>query len=351
MSENDKALNEWLDNQQGRYKYSCNAAFEKFMCYLKEKQGWIEVSGDLILAKHGENRKSDDKKIKYYFDDLIPRFIQWYEASGVSHNSAVVWASMIKSFFLYHREPLQVQKRIRVEEVKKRYHAYTKDELISMVKVGDLEEKAVIMLGTQLGIRVGDFVQLKRAPLLEAYKNLGGEFPLEFEIETEKEGVVSLGHISKDVYDMLQLYWASAPNSVYAFPSNHGHICISEQRANDILKNCWSKAYPDRPEANVRFHELRSYKISALTNLGVNQWAIQKMTGKKVSPDIATYLTGVNFRELFKKGEQALTLTQTTNNGNHAAIEDLKKENQELRERVDNMEEIVKKVLKRLPAA
>jgi len=63
----------------------------------------------------------------------------------------------------------------------------------------------------------------------------------------------------------------------------------------------------------IRFHELRSYKISALTNLGVNTWAIMRMTGKKVSGDINVYLTGVNLKEIFKKCADAFTLTNANN--------------------------------------
>ncbi len=48
------------------------------------------------------------------------------------------------------------------------------------------------------------------------------------------------------------------------------------------------------------------------------------MTGKKVSQDINTYLTGVNFKELFMKAEQVLNLTQVITN-NHGAIEEVKK--------------------------
>ena len=70
-------------------------------------------------------------------------------------------------------------------------------------------------------------------------------------------------------------------------------------RANDAIKNCWNKAYPERQDTKIRFHELRYYKISVLSNAGVNHWHIQKMTGKKVSSDIATYLTGINLRDDF----------------------------------------------------
>jgi integrase len=308
-SNKDKAFGEWLNSLEDRYQDNCRLAFGKFMEFLKEKSGWKEVSGDLILSRHEANRKSDDKKVKYYFDDLIPTFVTWYEAKGVSHNYATVQVAMVRSFFKFHREPLLVQKKIKLIEVKKRYHSFTKDELVKMVQVGDLDEKVLIMLGVQLGIRVGDFVSLQREPILEAYLNSNGVFPLQFEIETEKEGVISVGHISKDVYETLKLYWGQVPKSEYAFPSNNGRVFISEDKANDMIKNTWRKAYPERKDVKVRFHELQSYKISVLANSGVNEWIIKKMTGKKVSSDMNGYLTGINLKDGFKKAEEALTLT------------------------------------------
>ena len=62
------------------------------------------------------------------------------------------------------------------------------------------------MLGKDLGIRVGDFVKLKRKPLKEAFKDQDGVFSIEFQIETEKEGVVAMGHIMEETWHILQLY-------------------------------------------------------------------------------------------------------------------------------------------------
>ncbi len=343
----DEALNQWLNSIEGEYRDKCQYAFTNFMKFIRQKHEWKKVTGDIILSKHLENRKSDDKKVKYFFDDLAPSFMTWYEAEGVTHNTAVSQVGMIRGFFRFHREPLQVQKKIRVLEVKKRYHAFTKDELVKMVQVGDLEEKALIMLCVQLGVRVGDFVSLQRKPILEAYLNSNGVFPLEFEIETEKEGVISIGHVSKDVYETLKLYWAQVPKSDYAFPSNNGRVFISEDRANDIIKNTWRKAYPERRDVKVRFHELRSYKISALANSGVNEWLIKKMTGKKIGSDMNGYLTGINLRDAFIKAEQALTLTQVSNK-NHEELEELRKENFELKGRMRQIEFEVSSIKKML---
>ncbi|MFH0748320.1 MAG: site-specific integrase [Candidatus Bathyarchaeota archaeon] len=335
--ERDEALESWYesivsDNYRNRAKYSVNKFF-RFLAF----QGWKEVSGDLILERHVENRKSDDKKVRYYFDDLLPSFLKWLEDGGLAHNSSCTSVNTIRGFFKFHREPLQVQNgKIKEIEKAKSWHCFSLDELIKMVQVGDLEEKAIIMLGKDLGIRVGDFVQLKRKPLEESFKDQDGVFPIEFQIETEKEGIVAIGHIMEETWNILQLYWKNSGESDYVFPSNNERLFISEDRANDALKSTWVKALPDRPDVKIRFHELRSYKMSVLSNAGVNEWQIKRMVGKKNSNDIQTYLTGVNLKESFKKAEAALSLTQATNNHSkleqlEAAIEQLQKENSSTR--------------------
>jgi len=79
------------------------------------------------------------------------------------------------------------------------------------------------------------------------------------------------------------------------FPSNGGHIL--EDRANDILESAWIRAYPDRKIIPIRFHELRSFKMTALSGVGVNEWHIKKMVGKKLSADISTYIEGLNVKK------------------------------------------------------
>ena len=123
----DQALEKWLSSQHGRYRQKCEASFNKFQAFLKEKYG-LNLNGDTLLAQHVANRKSEDKKVKYFVDDLIPPFMAWLEEKN-AHNSPVVQSGMVRGFFKYHRERLEVQSRIGFNETKKRYHAYTRDEL------------------------------------------------------------------------------------------------------------------------------------------------------------------------------------------------------------------------------
>jgi len=106
----DSAYKEWLESVQSKsYQKVCRDIFLRFLKFL-ETQGFKNPTGDSILKKHIENRKSDDNKTKYQFDDLIPKFSQWLlDNRDITHNSAVNLAVPIKGFFKFYREPLKVQ--------------------------------------------------------------------------------------------------------------------------------------------------------------------------------------------------------------------------------------------------
>ena len=344
----DKAFIQWLESiSSEEYKRSCQKSFLTFLDFLKE-QGWENISGDMILERHKQNRKSDENKIKYEIDDFVPKFVQWLkEQRGLEHNSAINTSVPIRGFFKYHRESLRIQKSSNTiyKETKKKFHIFTQEELSRMVKLGDVEEKAIILLGKDLGIRVGDFIELKRSPILEAYKDQKGEFPIEFEIETTKEGVVSIGHVTQETYEALNDYWSNMPQSEYAFPSNGSYI--SEDRANYVIKNTWSRAYPDRQDIQTRFHELRSFKMTVLSDCGINEWHIKRMVGKKLSSDISTYLRGINLKEDFRKAMPKMQLTGLLT-ANHEKIEELtlalkqiEKENHTFKTRIEAMQNTI----------
>lgn len=345
MEEKDEALHNWYESLSMGYQRRCRYSMKKFFNFLSA-QGWKKVSGDIILEKHFENRKSDDKKAKFYFDDLLPLFVVWLEKNGISNNSAVTTANSVRGFFKHHREPLQIQNgRIRRIEKRKRWHSFSLYELVKMVQVGDLAEKTVILLSVCLGLRSGDFVKLLRKPIIEAYKDSDGKFPLEFEAETKKEGVISIGHITEECWNSLKLYWKSLPESEFIFPSNiNGKGHVSQDFVNDVLKNCWVKAFPEREDVKHRFHELRSYKISVLTNSGVNQWAIKRMTGKKVSKDILVYLTGLDLKEQFIKAEKSFTLMKDFTPNNRQKLETVVEKVDNLRFEVEEWKSIAVKM-------
>jgi integrase len=344
----DESITNWLDTLSASYRNRAKYGFKRFFEFLRS-EGWEEVTGELIINKHFENRRSEDRTTKFYFDDLMPKFLKYLVSQGLTNNSAVVTVNSVRGFFKYHREPLQVHRgRIQRREVRRKWHTPSIDELRQMVQIADLEEKAILMTGKDLGVRVGDFISLKRKPILDTYEFQQDDFPLEFEIETAKEGIVAIGHIMKETWDVLQLYWQSMPESEYVFPTNvNGREHISGDRANDVVKNTWAKAFPDNKDVPLRFHEFRALKISILANFGVNDMGIKRMTGKKVSADMLSYLTGIgyNYKEQFHKIEKAYSLTQPVTNNR---IETMQVTIESMQERIDQLTQTVLRLARTL---
>ena len=72
MHKSDEAYEEWLEASEGDYQRKCRDAFLLFLDFLREKEGFEDPTASGILARHTENRKSDDKKVKHYFDTGAP---------------------------------------------------------------------------------------------------------------------------------------------------------------------------------------------------------------------------------------------------------------------------------------
>jgi len=84
---------------------------DKSLSHIEDKsfisaRGIKNPTGDMIIELHKQNRKSDDAKVKYYFDDALLRFVEWLEQkSNLSYNSAITLISPLRGFFSYFREP------------------------------------------------------------------------------------------------------------------------------------------------------------------------------------------------------------------------------------------------------
>lgn len=325
----DTAFIEWLEAQKKGYQKICRNSMMDYIEFL-ESEG-LTFTPTQILQKHKQNRKQDDNKVRYWFDDTIVRFVEYLKQTrNLSHNSAIANASSLRGFFSFHREPLQIRKsdkgKVSFEETTKKYHCFRHHELVKMVSVAGLEEKSVLTLGTCEGIRVSDFVSQLRQPILDAFEDSKDSegiphFPIEWEILTEKEKTVAVAHITEDAWEILKAYWNTMEDSKYVFPSNGSHI--STDRGNDVIKNTWNRAFPDRQDAKIRFHELRSYKMTILSNSGCNKWHIKRMVGKKVSPDILSYLKGIDLKKDFEMAYRKFRLTGVMTPKNHEAIEEL----------------------------
>ena len=352
----DNAYREWYEVQSKNYKRKCKLSFELFLKFLRQKypQRKLTTATEILQLRKTQD-KSDDNKIKHWFADRIPEFIQWLtsEYKGKDDkplitDSAIASTSPIRGFFTFHRYPLQIRKgAIPEQEGTLGDHKFTREQLSKMAQVGDIKEKAVIYGGKDLGQRISDFQTLKRKLILAEIERAKIEkrevdYPIEFKILTKKEKIEACCHVMKETVDVLLAYWQTCPDSEYWFPNpNGGHI--TDAQLNYILRKLWSVAYNDpkilekpvgigeKSSGRIRWHGLRDFLISAMANANINEWAIKFMVGKKVSKDMKEYLSGLDKKALFKQVESRITLSGLTNM-NHTELSMIKTEVDSLRQ-------------------
>ena len=343
----DKAFYEWLQAQSKGYQRQCKDRMKSFIEYLNTKYPEKQLTTTTkILELRKEQDKSDDKKVKHWLADQIPKFIDWLiKTRGIKSDSALTYANPIRGFFGFHRYPLQIRKG-SLPEVRGTVgdHKLTQIQLKRMSSVADIKGKSVLLAGKDLGLRVGDFAALKRnliLPQIERAKseNREPEYPLEFEIITAKEKVPACCHLMRETVETLLKYWETTPNSEYWFPNGKGEH-IGEDQLNYTLRKLWATAYDDptifKPPAGIgkktsgrlRWHCLRDFLISAMANTNLNKWAIKFMVGKKVSADMKEYLSGLDKQALFSQVEPRICLSGLTN-ANHGKLETVTKELEE----------------------
>lgn len=338
----DKVFADWLKSLNSKnYQKKAKSQMKRFLKFLKNTYPDRKIASVTdILELRKIQDKDDNPKEKFWFDDLIPKYVEWQISTRkLSVNSALINTNPLRGFFAYYRYPLHVRKEnLPKKEEVQADHRFTLEQIRRMAKFADPREKAILLAGKDLGLRVGDFCSLKRELItsqLERAKLEGREveYPIEFRLTTEKTKAVAMCHLTRETVQSLQLYWESDPDSEYWF-SNNGKEHITDNQCNYVLRKLWSVAYNDpkvfeppsgigeKTTGKIRWHGLRDFLISALANSGANNWTIKLMTGKKISADMKNYLDGLDLKEIYSKAEAWITVGGLTNH-NHSKLSDL----------------------------
>ena len=184
----------------------------------------------------------------------------------------------------------------------------TIDHIRRMFDVADLRERIILSMATDLGLRIGDFISLKKKDL----PSLDQEPPTSFEVMTDKEDVIAHGFLSKESIDLLKVYLPTLEkkkSNPYLFPSN-GKSHISDEWMNRLLQRLADKAQIDLNRKKFTFHCFRKMFISASIDSGIGLTAGKKLSGKAIAQSDDTYLTTVNLRKKFIQLKRFLTIKE-----------------------------------------
>ena len=292
---------------------------------LQRFSAWFGKTADEILEMRKADLKSDDTFKRKRFDRELERFHAFLKENRQSTNSARTLCSGLRQFFRMYEVPLLLRRGspISKQQMTDKTYPLTIEDVRRMFAVADLRERVILAMAKDLGLRIGDFVQIKKAdlPLLDQ------EAPVPFDIMTEKEGVIAKGHLSADSVDLLKTYLPTIANNPnpYVFPSNREGY-LNKDTIGLNLKQLARKADITIPSGKrLTFHAFRKLFISTGKNLNLDPDTVKALCGKHVAPDILTYMTGVQWRKAFSQIADALKIQGFTAK-NHVRLEDLEEQ-------------------------
>ena len=163
-------------------------------------------------------------------------------------------------------------------------------------------------MATDLGLRIGDFINLKKSDL----PLLNQEAPISFDIMTGKEDVIACGFLSQETAELLKIYLPTLEdkkNNPFLFPSN-GINHISEEWLNRLLSRLTEKAKINLNNKKFTFHCFRKMFLSTAIDSGIGLTAGKKLVGKSIAKSDDTYLTTVNLRKKFVQIKKFLTIKE-----------------------------------------
>jgi len=313
---------------------------------------WFGKSADEILELRKADLKSEDTFKRKRFERELEKFHAYLQApkpqgQGSATNSARTLCLGLRQFFNYYEVGMKLKRGSAVGKsvLTEKSYPLTIEDIRKMFAVANLRERVVLSLAKDLGIRIGDFVQIKKADL----PDLNQEAPISWDIVTHKEEVPTKGHLSAETVELLKVYLPTVkdnPNP-FLFPTNGKHG-IDEDTLGQALKALAKKAGIVIPSnKQLTFHTFRKLFISTGKNVGVSDDIIKALVGKSVDSDIRTYMTGIQWRESFAKIAEQLKIVQATNK-NHVRLEELEERNKKLEEQTSLLWQVLESTMKAL---
>jgi hypothetical protein len=177
-----------------------------------------------------------------------------------------------------------------------------------MFQVANLKERTILALAVDTGLRISDFLAIKKTDL----SPLDQEPPIAFTLLTQKEKIPAQCFLSQETVDLLKTYLPTIKkkNNAHLFSSN-GKSHISDEAISKMLNRLAEKAQIDLAGKSLTFHCFRKMFLSSAIDSGIGLTAGKKLCGKAIARSDDTYLTTVKLREKFIQLKKFLTIKQT----------------------------------------
>jgi site-specific recombinase XerD len=348
---------ESVSNQHTRkeYRYGVKAFCDWFG---KSPEEILKMRQEDLTQRPGENLV-EYKNRAARFEREIEAFHDSVLKQGKAINTARTVTLGIRQLFRFYQMPILMRKGSKVTKTVKTTRSFPLriEHVREMFKVADLRERVILSLATDLGLRMSDFLKLKKTDI----PDLNQQPPIPFEIMTGKEYVVASGFLSSESVELLKSYMnyldqrekereqrahrqhRRIKKNPYLFPSN-GNRSITEERINGLLKSLSEKAKITTSGKSLTFHCFRKMYLSASIDSGIGLTAGKKMVGKAIPQSDDTYLTTVKLKDKFIQLKKSLTIQQIPEPESEKQIQDLKDVVTTLQKKIVQTEKIAQTV-------
>jgi len=304
------SVEEFLDTiQNPSTRKGYRQGIKKFREYYgKTAEEILNQRKDDLTQKTGENL-IEYKNRAVRFSKEIEKFHGYLLDKGFSTNSARNLTIGIRQLFRFYQMPVQIRAGSKVTKTVKTSKSFPLriEHVRKMFDIADIRERVILSMATDLGLRIGDFIKIKK----DEIPSLDQETPIQFDTMTGKEEEVAHGFLSQETVDLLKVYLPTLTKkgNPYLFPSN-GKSHISDEWLNKLIKRLAKKAKISMNGKSLTFHCFRKMLLSASIDSGIGQIAGKKLVGKAIPQSDDTYLTTVNLKKKFIELKKFQTIKQ-----------------------------------------
>jgi len=319
------SVQEFLDsvsnpNTKKEYRHGVKKFCEWFG---KSAEEVLELRKDDLTQRQGENLVECRNRAAR-FEKEIEKFHSYLLGQGFTINTSRNLTLGIRQLFRFYEMPVRIRSGSKVSQTVKTTKNFpmTIEHVRAMFTVGDLRERVVLSMATDLGLRIGDFIKIRKTDL----PDLSQQTPVQFDLMTDKEKVVAHRFLSQESADLLRVYVPTLEGkngNPYLFPSN-GKSHISDEWLNRLLQRLAEKTQIRLNGKSLTFHCFRKMFLSASIDSGIGLTAGKKLCGKAIGESDDTYLTTVNLRGKFIQLKKFLTIKETIRLEDSEVIESLK---------------------------
>ena len=195
----------------------------------------VGKSAEELLAMRQEDltQKLGENLIEYKnraarFEKEIEKFHSYLIEKGYSINSARNMTLGIRQLFRYYQMPITMRSGSKVSQTTQTTKNFPLviEHIRKMFEVANLKERMVLPLAVDTGLRISDFLSIKKTDM----PSLDTEPPIAFTLLTQKEKITANCFLSQESVDLLKTYLPTLgkKNNFYLFSSN-GKSHVSDE--------------------------------------------------------------------------------------------------------------------------